>query len=148
MVGMELEVKDSLLAIECAYPSEDDLERLPRIWLTNNEEPWDPSVLEEASSITISSCWDGESEFLEASDSNMQEQEEINQFEEYILQKQQLFQLFVQAMCLLTSGAAIFNSFFNVMNSVKQKAVSSSTAVKEQDYAMLRTYLGWLPLEV
>ena len=95
MVDMELEVKDGLLAIECAYPSEDDLERLPRVWLTSNEVPWDPSVLEEDSSITIPSCWDGESEFLEASDRNMQGQEEINQFGEYILQKQNSFQFFV-----------------------------------------------------
>jgi len=148
MVDMELEVKDGLLVIECAYPPEDDLERLPRVWLTSNEVPWDPSVLEEDSSITVPSCWDGESEFLEASDCNMQEQEEINQFGKDILQKQNSFQFFVQTMCLLTGGAAIFNSFFNVMNSMKQKAVSSSTAVKEQDYATLRIYLGWLPLEV
>eukprot|EP00957_Ditylum_brightwellii_P135436 10326723-Ditylum_brightwellii.AAC.1 len=70
MVDMELEVKE---------------ERLPRVWLTSTELPWDPSMLGEDNNIIVTLCWNGESEFLEASDSNMQDQEEINQFENYIL---------------------------------------------------------------
>eukprot|EP00957_Ditylum_brightwellii_P088362 6731073-Ditylum_brightwellii.AAC.1 len=148
MVGIEFEVKDSLFAIECAYPSDDDIERLTKVWFTSNEASWDLLVLEEDITSIIPSCWDGESEFLEASDSNMQAREEINQLIEYVLQKQKLVHFIIQTMCLMTEQAAIFNSFFNVMNSVRQKAVSLSAAVKEHDYAMLRTYLGWLPLDV
>eukprot|EP00957_Ditylum_brightwellii_P004994 379704-Ditylum_brightwellii.AAC.1 len=34
------------------------------------------------------------------------------------------------------------------MQNVQEKVVSSSTAIKEHDYETLRTYLGWLPLDV
>ena len=63
MLDMELEVQDGLLNIKCQYPSDKDMEELPRVWLTGNEIPWDPAVLEEDNSITIPACWDGESEF-------------------------------------------------------------------------------------
>eukprot|EP00957_Ditylum_brightwellii_P030769 2331419-Ditylum_brightwellii.AAC.1 len=60
---MNLEVKDGLLAIECSYPSNDDLCDLSRVWLTGNEVPWDPTSLDEENDIRILLCWDGESEF-------------------------------------------------------------------------------------
>eukprot|EP00957_Ditylum_brightwellii_P059186 4491864-Ditylum_brightwellii.AAC.1 len=44
---MDLKVKDGLLAIECSHPSNDDLQDLPRVWLTGNEVPWDPTILDE-----------------------------------------------------------------------------------------------------
>eukprot|EP00957_Ditylum_brightwellii_P098444 7500347-Ditylum_brightwellii.AAC.1 len=43
MLDLELTAKDGLLAIECAYPLQKDLDELPRVWLTSNETPWDPS---------------------------------------------------------------------------------------------------------
>eukprot|EP00957_Ditylum_brightwellii_P102920 7844179-Ditylum_brightwellii.AAC.1 len=43
MLDLELTAKDGLLAIECAYPSQKDLDELPRLWLTSNETPRDPS---------------------------------------------------------------------------------------------------------
>eukprot|EP00957_Ditylum_brightwellii_P049756 3773090-Ditylum_brightwellii.AAC.1 len=75
---MDLEVKDGLLAIECSYPSGDDLHDLPRVWLTGNEVPWDPTILDEESSIRVPLCWDGESEFEEAKNNDVQEQDERN----------------------------------------------------------------------
>eukprot|EP00957_Ditylum_brightwellii_P021250 1602940-Ditylum_brightwellii.AAC.1 len=63
---MDLEVKDGILAIECSYPSNDDLHYLPRVWLMRNEFPWDPTILDEENNIRVLLCWDGESEFEEA----------------------------------------------------------------------------------
>ena len=85
MVDLELEVKDGLLAIECAYPSEKDLQELPRVWLTSNETEWDPSVLDKEDGITVTSCWDGTSEFITASRVDAQQEEEVNQFNSYII---------------------------------------------------------------
>eukprot|EP00957_Ditylum_brightwellii_P193529 14737517-Ditylum_brightwellii.AAC.1 len=51
MLDMDLEVKDGLLAIECSYPSNDDLRDLPRVWLMGNKVPWDPTILDEESDI-------------------------------------------------------------------------------------------------
>eukprot|EP00957_Ditylum_brightwellii_P034735 2632613-Ditylum_brightwellii.AAC.1 len=78
MIDLDLEVKDGLLALECNYPSDKDLLELPWVWLTNNEQPWDPSVLEEDSAITVPSCWDGESEFLLATNQEPDPPEEIS----------------------------------------------------------------------
>ena len=65
MVDLDLHVHDGLLAIRCQYPSDKDTEELPRVWLTGNEIPWDPKILEEGKSIQYllvgmgsqSSCW-------------------------------------------------------------------------------------------
>eukprot|EP00957_Ditylum_brightwellii_P174242 13265590-Ditylum_brightwellii.AAC.1 len=73
---MDLQVKDALLATECSYPSSDDLRDLPRVWLTGNEAPWDPTILDEESDIKVSLYWDGESEYDEASNNDVQEQDE------------------------------------------------------------------------
>eukprot|EP00957_Ditylum_brightwellii_P105665 8057852-Ditylum_brightwellii.AAC.1 len=59
MLDIDLEVKDGLLAIECSYPSNDDLHELPRVWLMGNEVPWDPTILDEESNIRVLLCWDG-----------------------------------------------------------------------------------------
>ena len=89
-------------------------------------------------------CWDGESEFEEANNNNVQEQDEKNQFEDYILWTQKATKFFIQTLCMITCGNVIYQAFANVM----KKATSASTAIKEHDYEKLQTLLGWLPLEV
>eukprot|EP00957_Ditylum_brightwellii_P200687 15298492-Ditylum_brightwellii.AAC.1 len=141
---MDLQVKDGLLAIECSYPSNDDLRDLPRVWLTGNEVPWDPTILDEESNVTVPLCWDGESEFEDANNNDMQEQDERHQFEDCILRTQKATKFFVQTLCMITGGNAIYQACANVI----KKATSASTAIKEHGYEKLRTLLGWLPLEV
>eukprot|EP00957_Ditylum_brightwellii_P157728 12005618-Ditylum_brightwellii.AAC.1 len=46
MLNMQFDVKDGLLAVECSYPLEKNLDELPRVWLTSNEVPWNPKILE------------------------------------------------------------------------------------------------------
>eukprot|EP00957_Ditylum_brightwellii_P187394 14271840-Ditylum_brightwellii.AAC.1 len=65
ILDIDLEEKDGLLAIECSYPSNDDLHYLPRLWLMGNEPPRDHAILDEENSIRVLLCWDGESEFEE-----------------------------------------------------------------------------------
>eukprot|EP00957_Ditylum_brightwellii_P203611 15335430-Ditylum_brightwellii.AAC.2 len=73
MSDMDLEVKDGLLAIVCSYPSNDDLRDLPRVWLTENKVPWDSTILDEESNVRVPLYRDGESEFEEANNSDVQE---------------------------------------------------------------------------
>ena len=47
MLDLELDVKDGLLGVECTYPSDSDLDELPRVWLTSNKVPWDSSILDQ-----------------------------------------------------------------------------------------------------
>eukprot|EP00957_Ditylum_brightwellii_P065560 4972825-Ditylum_brightwellii.AAC.1 len=91
---MDLEVKDGLLVIECSYPSDNDLHELPRVWLIGKKVLWDPTILDQESNIRVPLCWDGESEFEEASNNDEQEQDERNQFEDYILQTQKATKFF------------------------------------------------------
>eukprot|EP00957_Ditylum_brightwellii_P078760 5988194-Ditylum_brightwellii.AAC.1 len=90
----------------------------------------------------------GSQKFLEATSNDIQDQDELHQFDDHILQKQCSINFFVQAMALMTGGAAIYHACSNVMQNVQEKVVSSSTTIKEHDYKTLRTYLGWPPLEV
>eukprot|EP00957_Ditylum_brightwellii_P005837 443903-Ditylum_brightwellii.AAC.1 len=80
MLDMYLEVKDGFLTIECSYPSDNDLCDLPRVWLTENEVPWDPNILYEESDARVPLCWDGESKFDETNNNDVQEQGETNWF--------------------------------------------------------------------
>eukprot|EP00957_Ditylum_brightwellii_P128468 9798647-Ditylum_brightwellii.AAC.1 len=113
MLDMDLEVKDGLLAIEYSYPSNDELHELPRVWLTGNEVPWDPIILDEESNISLPLCWDGESEFKEANTNDGQEQDERNQFDNYILQTQKATKFFVQTLCMITCGNVIYQACAN-----------------------------------
>eukprot|EP00957_Ditylum_brightwellii_P051207 3881701-Ditylum_brightwellii.AAC.1 len=133
MLDMDLEVKDGLLAIECSYPSSDDMCDLPRLWLTGNEVPWDPTILDEESDIKVPLYWDGESEFEAANINGVQEQDERNQFEDYILWTQKATKFFVQNLCVVTCGNAIYQTCANVM----EKATSASIAIKEHNYEKL-----------
>eukprot|EP00957_Ditylum_brightwellii_P061910 4698368-Ditylum_brightwellii.AAC.1 len=56
MLDMDLEVRDGLLAIERSYPLNDDLCHLPRVWLTGNKIPWDPTILDEENDIRVLLC--------------------------------------------------------------------------------------------
>eukprot|EP00957_Ditylum_brightwellii_P002297 177000-Ditylum_brightwellii.AAC.2 len=89
----------------------------------------------------------GESELLEATSNDIQAQDELHQFDVYILQKQHSINFFVQAMALITGGATINHALSNMIQNVQEKVVSSSTSIKERDYETPRTHLGWLPLE-
>eukprot|EP00957_Ditylum_brightwellii_P068935 5232391-Ditylum_brightwellii.AAC.1 len=142
MIDLDLEVKDGLLPLECHYPPEKDLLELPWVWLTSNKLPWDPSVLEEDSSITVPSCWDGESKFLLATNTELDSPEEINRFGEYHLQNQQANLFLVHAVTYL--AIATFNSFQNIT----ERVVSHSSEPKAKDYESVCPLLGWLPLEV
>eukprot|EP00957_Ditylum_brightwellii_P143277 10915673-Ditylum_brightwellii.AAC.1 len=89
MVDLDLAVKDGLLAIECSYPSDRNIDELPRVWLTSSEAPWDPSMLEEEDNITIPSCWDEESEFMLATNREPNAPEDMDHLGAYHMQNQQ-----------------------------------------------------------
>eukprot|EP00957_Ditylum_brightwellii_P089680 6829501-Ditylum_brightwellii.AAC.1 len=61
-----------------------------------NEVPWDPTILDEESNIRVPLYWDGESEFEEANNNDVQEQDERNQFEDYILRTQKATTFLIQ----------------------------------------------------
>ena len=143
-IDLNLEVKDGLLFIQCSYPSEKDLNDLPRVWLTNDEVPWDPKVLEEEDTITIPSCWDGESEFLLATNTESEEPSTINSLGDYHLQNLRATLYLLQTIYPLKIPPTIYRTQHNI----QKKIVSASTLIKKLNYEELRTLLGWLPLEV
>eukprot|EP00957_Ditylum_brightwellii_P208105 15355883-Ditylum_brightwellii.AAC.2 len=107
MLDMILHVKDRLLCIECSYPSDDDLNNLPWVWLIVNKVPWDPSILEDKNGITIPSCWVGGLEFMEATNKDAQEEGDSNKFEEYVIQQNKALTFFAKAMCLAMGGSIV-----------------------------------------
>eukprot|EP00957_Ditylum_brightwellii_P172087 13101088-Ditylum_brightwellii.AAC.2 len=70
ILDLDLEVKDRLLAIECSHPFGTNLCDLPRVCLTGNGVPWDPTIFDEESDVRVLLCWNGESEFEEANNND------------------------------------------------------------------------------
>ena len=149
MLDMQLEVQDGLLGIECSFPSDQDLDELPRVWLTSNETPWDPSVLDN-NTLSVVPCWDGHSEFTQATDHM-----NINhaQMKDSFLDSASTLQsatFMIRALGLFTIGNAVFSTFkstLGILDQLKTKVLSPLTKVKKHDYEAFRPMLGWLPLE-
>ena len=39
----KFKVYDGLLGLHCSYPTTQEMEALPIVWLTNDDEPWNPT---------------------------------------------------------------------------------------------------------
>ena len=121
------------MSIACRFPSDQDMEELPRVWLTVNEVPWNSQVLDSQEQVRIPLCWDGESKFQE--------------------------NLAVVSNNMLGQDSSIHQDFVsNVMTYLintsdthanpKKKPDSIKMRIKKEDYKALRPFLGWLPTEV
>ena len=162
-VDWEFEVKEGLLKFDLTYPTDDELESLPKVWLTNGERPWDPTVLDD-DTVTIPSCYNTNKQVSFAKEpipipetslklilvsdddglSSFQELQEIDLFSKR-LQKQNFV---VQALWMATGFTAMKNIAFSVMNLVGSKTQVPKTKFKEPDYEKYRPRLGWFPMEV
>ena len=102
MIDMELDVNDELLAIEYFYPSEQDLNSLPKVWLRSNAKITRyPSSLDFDENLTIILHWDDLSDFTVGLDLTSQDYEDINIFDNYIIQRQQAVRFTVQALVFI-----------------------------------------------
>ena len=63
------------------YPSEADMASLPTVWITCNEVPWDPRVLDEDDGLVVTPCWDGVSELNEMTENTW---DELSGFSNYL----------------------------------------------------------------
>ena len=50
--NFDLDVSDGLLTLNTRYPTQDDLESLPTVWLTSSD-PWDPGSLEVTNKLVL-----------------------------------------------------------------------------------------------
>ena len=134
-------IKEGLFPTEIKIPSESDIEKLPRVWLTGNEFPWNPKIFENEESTGVPSFWDGVSEFQTL--------------------KTTIFQI-VDTITDLVSVKMTYNDFLaNMLNYLvnnntthrndpkndENKVISAQTHIKKEDYKKLRPFLGWLPQE-
>ena len=101
-LDMPLDVTDGLLAIECEYPSDEEMNTLPRVWVTSNAQPWDPNTLNSDDDIVIPSCWDGISP-LSTLDENTPVQLGLNQPGDGLTMFHPMMATLFFGTCLLTS---------------------------------------------
>ena len=137
MLDMQLKAKDGLLGIDCSYPSDHEMETLPRVWLTSNETHWDTTCINTEEDITITPCWDGTTDFTAATDIHLQEYEEINRFNCYVLKKQETVNFMIQALGLVTMGSVmykVYNQTLEEMKEGKTKIVSAVGKPTTKDY--------------
>ena len=50
-------MSDGLLLVDMTKPTKEDLEDLPRVWVTNGDEPWDPTIVDRKDISPIPSCY-------------------------------------------------------------------------------------------
>lgn len=55
MFDVDLEARNELLNLATRYPTEDELENLPVVWLTSGYQPWDPYVLDSNDGVILPS---------------------------------------------------------------------------------------------
>jgi hypothetical protein len=51
--AIPLSLRDGLLHVDLRYPTTDELDSLPILWLTSDVEPWDPSVMNDDASVIL-----------------------------------------------------------------------------------------------
>ena len=84
-MDIQFDVKFRSLAIECFYPSEQDLNLLSTVWLTNDNTLCDPSTLDFNEDLIVTLCYNGSSSSVVTSDFTSQEYEGINCFDTYAI---------------------------------------------------------------
>lgn len=143
MADIQLEARDGLLAIECQYPTEDEVASLPRVWLTSDSEPWDPRVLDADDDIVVTSCWDGVSDFEKATKNTQAEMENFGTYQTFVTCQRSIATTMLEAAGLFFLGNMVYQVCQNVATAVTTPIIRK----KPVDYEKYRPCLGWLPLE-
>ena len=148
-MDVDLEVQDGLLKFGCVYPTDDEMETLPRVWLTSNEQPWDPSVLDD-DSVTIPSCYQANQQVCKEEEplkeelaQDIQQVMEMDHFAKRVARQNTI----VQALWLASGMAAMAGLAVKAMNLVGFKSQKREAKFKEPDFEYYRPKLGWLPME-
>ena len=143
----DLEAESGLLKIECQYPTDDELNSLPRVWLTANEKPWDPDVLDD-DTVTVPSCYQTNHQVTDSDteDNKKHDMEELMEMDNFAKQVGRQ-NVLVQAIWIATGMSTIANVTSKVMNLVGSKTSKRSAKIKDPDLDLYRPRLGWLPLE-
>ena len=55
MIAIPFNAENGLFHIKLKFPTDNEIETLPIVWLTSNESPWDPQVLDECNSLVLPS---------------------------------------------------------------------------------------------
>ena len=138
---LNLIVKDGLLAIKCEYPSEKDLEELPRVWLTSNEFPWTPEVFQGNDSSRVVTCWDGTSEIQTLNRMTHQPVDMRTNIEGVNMGCNDYLK------CTLNYLNKSHTTDSNSSTNETSKVISVQSHIKEENYEALRQFLRWLPEE-
>ena len=149
-MDLQLEVRDGLLAIDCEYPSDDDIASLPRVWLTGNDVPWDPRVLDEDDGVVIPPCWDGVSPLTTVTENTWNELCGYSNYLKFMSCQQRMVQTVVEASGLLLLANMLkfcTNSLCSTAHKLNSRVMTPSVREPKRDYEKYRPMLGWFPLE-
>ena len=111
MISLKLLIEDGLLSVECEYPSEQDINELPRVWLTRNKFSWNRDIFENEKHKTIPICWDGILEFQEAKHVTTCVKENSTNFESYCLSSEIFFDFMTKTLGYLTKDSMQHQDF-------------------------------------
>ena len=146
MVAIPFGVKQGLFQIHLRYPTEDEVESLPIVWLTSNEVPWNPEVLDVAGELILplhdgtTGDYDGplpvtvDCGFVNSNDSDLNAL-----LEEDCRQRYHACQL-SRMPELMLAAFWLGRMFFQLKNGRKKAKICAP------DYEKYRPLLGWIPL--
>ena len=119
-------------------PTKEDLEDLPRVWVTSREEPWDPTIVDRNDISPIPSCYqpgDWIHFDVNSASKDVQELEEMDYFAKKFAAHHQVFRL----MATILGVTALVSAFSNVYKNALK--VLAQVSESKKDYSKYRDKL-------
>jgi hypothetical protein len=132
-----LVVQSGLMELNLRYPTQEEIDSLPVVWLTSDAEPWDPVVLDNTETKVVPQFDD----FIDVS-VNFVELQQADCWMKHVAQQDELLRAF--AFC--TGMVFIGRVLFRVMNEAFQNS-SPKIKIVTPDFVKYRPLLGWQPLD-
>ena len=144
MVCIPFEATNGLFQIPLRYPTDDEVENLPIVWLTSNEVPWDPTVLDHTGE-SILPLYNGFDEIANdlTVDCGFLSSESTDLME---LVNEDRRQRLLACQVTATTGGLMIGAFWLGRMFYRLAQGRRFAKMKTPDFEIYRPLLGWIPL--
>ena len=150
MVAIPFDVENGLFHIPLRYPTDDEMESLPIVWLTSNEVPWDPTVLDQSGTLMLP-VYDGVTEISNepvfSADCRFMSSENEDNLAWSDLVEEDRRQSFLACTIRSEVAGLVIGAFWlgqMVLNNMYRR---TRAKMSTPDYEKYRPMLGWLPVK-
>ena len=144
LIEQRFGMSDRLLFVDMTKPTKEDLEDLPQVWVTNGDEPWDPTIVDCKDISPIPSCYQPGDQIhfdVNSASKDVQELKEMDYLAKKFATQHQTFRL----MTAILGVTAFVSAFSNVYKSALKALAQVSESKK--DYSMYRDKLLYFKVD-